>query len=442
MSKTSAPFYREPRQVRPIRFFALFLLVLALTLICGLALLSTFPLLQSSMEILIGWQTLSDAPKLAGWLTVALIILMPTLLLIVMWRYKLRSWWWVGGGWLLTAPMLIYLAVDDAAVIRTASIQEISPAFPGAEDSFEVLMRYGRSTAAAQNFNPPPIIRSIVLKSNESGDEWRDALIKNRARLEAEWLALAPQREWWTELNRFDRIGDLTLPTSDADIPSFTVFNTLSKRGWAMAGLLAIDGRGDEAIDALIPILQVGRKLQPSARTLVRMRMGITIEAGSIRTAEWILANAEVSPDAKARLAAALEGSGGEKGARRLIMAEYAMEVGYYAELPFVTLIQVNNIVPRTFVRIIKPFVFNRRATANLYTKHAYINQELAAKRSLKAKQPMPKYLPTGSIRPTFKNYMGTMIINNLSFNPTNAVDSYWKNEDARADLHARLTAI
>ena len=439
MSKTSAPFFREPRQVRPIRFLALFLLVLAVCLISGLALLSSYPLLQSSMEFLIGWHPQNDAPKLAGWLTIGLIVLLPTLLLVVMVRFRLRSWWWVGGGWLIVTPILTYLAVDDAKLVKTATIEQISPAFPGAEESYAVLMRYGRDTTAARSFNPPSSIRRIVLNPDRNPADWHAALVNNREQIESDWAALAMQRAWWDELNSFDRIGDLTLPNPDADIPSTLVFRTMSQWGWAMAGLQAIDGRGDDAIDTLIPILQVGRKLQPSARTLVRMMLGITIEAGSMRTAEWILDHAEVSPAARARLAAALQGSEGQRGARRLIMAEYAMEVGYYADLPFVNLVQVQNVVSRTLLQVLRPFIFNQRATANLYTRQAYINQELAASRTLNSKRPVSAYRPPGSIPPSFKNYMGSLIINNISFNPSNAVASYWKNEDDRAALLARL---
>ncbi len=439
MSTTSAPFHHEPRQVRPIRFVALFLLVLAVNLLCGLALLSSYPLLQTSMELLIGWHPQTDAPKLAGWLTIGLIILLPALLLVVMVRYRLRSWWWVGGGWLIIAPVFFYLAVDDAELVEAATIEEISPAFPGAEDSYTVLMRYGRNTLAARAFKPPSSIRRIVLNPQRNPADWHAALVNNRAQIETDWAALADQRAWWDELNTFEQIGDLTTPTPDADIPSSLVFRTMTQWGWAMAGLLAIDGQGDDAIDALIPILQVGRKLQPSARTLVRIINGIKIEAGSMRTAEWILDHAEVSPAARERLATALEGSEGEVGARRLIMAEYAMEVGYFSDLPFVNLLQVQNVVPRMLLQLLRPFIFNQRATANLYTKHAYINQELAASRTLKTKHDATAYLAPGSILPSFKNYMGSLIINNLSFNPTNAVESYWQNEEDRAALIARL---
>ena len=84
MSVTSAPFYREPRRVRPLRFVALLLLALAVTLITTLLLLSSFPLLHSAVKQLIAWNPDATAPRLAGWLTVAFIVLVPTALLVAM----------------------------------------------------------------------------------------------------------------------------------------------------------------------------------------------------------------------------------------------------------------------------------------------------------------------------------------------------------------------
>lgn len=48
MDLTSAPFRTEPRGIRPLRFAALLLLSLAVTLLATLLLLSTFPLLHTA----------------------------------------------------------------------------------------------------------------------------------------------------------------------------------------------------------------------------------------------------------------------------------------------------------------------------------------------------------------------------------------------------------
>ena len=91
MSVTSAPFYREPRGIRPVRFAALLFLAIAVTLIATLLLLSTFPVLHTAVVQLIAWFPTSDSPKLAGWLTVGFIVLVPSALLAAMWRFRLRS---------------------------------------------------------------------------------------------------------------------------------------------------------------------------------------------------------------------------------------------------------------------------------------------------------------------------------------------------------------
>ncbi len=86
------------------------------------------------------------------------------------------------------------------------------------------------------------------------------------------------------------------------EILSFQVLRSVSQHGLAMASLAALDGHGDEAIDTLLPILEVSRKIQPYSRTLVRDMIGCVIEHNSLATAAFILDTTAVSPAARNRL--------------------------------------------------------------------------------------------------------------------------------------------
>jgi len=59
--------------------------------------------------------------------------------------------------------------------------------------------------------------------------------LAERRDIAADWADLAPVRAWWTELNAFDRIGDLTPPGASSEVISFPVFRALSQRAWALA---------------------------------------------------------------------------------------------------------------------------------------------------------------------------------------------------------------
>lgn len=164
------------------------------------------------------------------------------------------------------------------------SFAEITPLVPDAEKSFAVIMRYGKSQPATLAFGTPKTYPGGFPDPVDKPAEWRAFVLANRASLEAEWAAFAPQRAWWAELNAFEAIGDLTPARSDAEVISFQVFRALAQRAWAIASLQAIDDHGDAAIDTLLPILQVGRKMQPAARTLVRQMIGVVIERVTTRT--------------------------------------------------------------------------------------------------------------------------------------------------------------
>src|SRR6185436_11761713 len=82
-----------------------------------------------------------------------LLALVPLAVLSALWRRQvLRSWRWIGAGYLVLAPVLAYLATDDAVIRRPITMEEIAPAFPGAEKSYEVLMRYGKNHPLGRDF--------------------------------------------------------------------------------------------------------------------------------------------------------------------------------------------------------------------------------------------------------------------------------------------------
>jgi hypothetical protein len=431
----------EPLALRLLRIVALIGLALILTLFLGLAVVASSRTAAAALEPLVTWTGKSES-IVPGVLTISFIVLVPVVLVLAAWRLRLLTWRWIAVGYLLTAPVLIYLAWDDPVVLRPVTIDELSPAFAGAEKSFAVLMRYGKQQPAAAEFGKSKL--KIVWSSSgpSEPDKWREYLLKNRAGFEADWETLAPQRAWWKELNGFDRIGDLTPARYDAEIISFQVFRTMSQRGCAAASLLAIDGQGDAAIDTLLPVLEVGCKLQPSARTLVRFMIGIVIERLALSTAEFVLAQSNPSPAAKARLAAALERARfGEAGARHMIAVEYALALGGSAGWGLGDWVTAENErLPwlRRPLNLVSPLVYNPRASMNLLGRLNAELADLAARREVGKVGPRSAEFVSREGRPRFKNFMGSMI---LGWTPaySKVVDTYWKAEDQRAALLAKV---
>lgn len=420
-------------------------LVLAITFLIGLA--------------VVGWSgTASDAiapmfnhadksvSKTAAGLTVLFILVTPTALFTFAARRRRLNWFALGLGWAAVLPVFGWLATDDNAIRRPLSIEEISPAFDGAQKSYALLMRYSKQHPSdeAKEFTK----RKPALLWNSSGpsepDKWIEYLTKNRAALATDWIALTPQRQWFAELNAFDRIGDLTPPRFDADIMRFDVWRTLSQRMCAAASQQVLDGQGDEALATILPLLEISRKLEPSSRTLIRTMIARVMQKLSLHTITFILNRSTPSAAIRPRLAAALAGGNGPAGARRMVLIEYPA---------FASVIPTLNLGDQELfsgegkspmagpLRLLSPFLFNPIATVNIHGDRIY---ELAA---LAEAREIGKFTVRNSTpefgRPTSpKNVGGAVVLAMAMPAMDKVVRVYWEIEDQRTALHARVVAL
>jgi hypothetical protein len=435
---------------RVIRRAALIGLAVVFTFLLTLALLASSPSLSGSFAQ-------ANVPVAVSIL--AFLVLLPVVLVAVAWRFQLRSWWWIGGGYLAVAPIVAYLAIDDPVVLHPTTFDEIAPAFPGAEKSYAVLMQYSKqrpgTEAQAFDKDSKQSILGMPVSPNKP-EEWTAWLKANRATIEADWANLEPQRRWIAELNTFDRWGDLGGATWDANIISFKVWRLVSQRTLHVAGLHMIDGNPDAAIATLLPMLQAGRKLQPSARSLVRFMIGIVIEKMTIQYATDIVEQSTVSAETRANLAAALAGGvRGEAGARRLVGIEYVYAVGTFLEKPIGDVLAgveyESKLKPgvRSLLNAISPLVYNPRRTVNLMSELSREYQDLAARRELQTERSEINYtsfkperaelIYQEKTRPHFKNFVGPILADKSWPAYGKIVRSYWELHDAREKLIARL---
>lgn len=437
MNSAPALSVREPFFLRALRSVALLGLTLVLTLL--LVLLS-----QSVPGIAALTEAVTAAVQKASLLVqIVAFWALPVVLFFVAWRLGRRSWWWIGGGWLVVIPLLAYLAADEPAR-RIVRLEELSPAFPGAEQSYAVLMRYGKNhpSSDAVAFRKIPQQLAAFPAGPTQPAEFSAFLIAHRDLIEAEWTALAPQRRWLDELNAFDRIGDLGAARLDTDILRFKDWRTFSQLSAAKAGLLALDGRGDDAIATLLPVLSVSRKLEPSARTLVRFIVARTVQHVLIDTAAFTLRQTTVSPATRAQLASVLQlGVGGEAGARRLVIVDYAVVADSFSDLSFSELMNggQNIGLPRYPFNLIGCFVYNPQRTINTYGDLIGELQDLAARREYEKIDPRAVDFWAHEGRPSFKNLAGRTISQMISPSLSKHVESYWRIEDKRTALLTQL---
>jgi hypothetical protein len=375
-----------------------------------------------------------------GGLLVALAVVV-----VVSWRLQSNSWRRILAGYCVLAAMLAYLAHDEPTFRRPVTLEEIAPAFPGADTSYNVLMQYGKEHPLGQSFKAPSFKTSYPTMFPDKPDEWRRTIRSHEAEFKAHWEDLAAARTWWSQLDGFDRIGDLTRANWDSEIVSFEVFRAITLNGSAIASLQALEGHGDEAIDTLLPILSVGRKLQPSSRYMIRQMLGIIVEDNSIMTASFILDNATVSPAARARLSAALQGGGPEPDVRRLFATDYAIQLGWMSDARAGDVLKANSHLlgddPSliAFFNLASPFIYNIRASLNAKGDLFAELEELSAKRQLDQLEVRTKQFIADQSRPGIKNLFGRFIAAETVPGYKNVVGRYWQLQDRRAALLARL---
>jgi hypothetical protein len=368
-------------------------------------------------------------------------------LILFLRRMPFRGWVRLGIAYAALVPVLLYLVIDDTSIRRPMPLEEISPSFEGAEKSYDVVMRYGKQHPLGQNFRLPS---SAKLTAGTGGwkprdPEWRTWLNSNRPELESNWAQLEPVRTWWTELNTFDQIGDLTPARMDAELITFAPFRAISQHACAIASLQAIDGKGDAAFETLLPILQVSRKLEPSSRTLVRFMVARVMQKLALEAATFVLDTTPVSPAARARFASALTGGcGGEDGARRLVSVEYAWAFTVTCQRENFPFFAAKDETVRWLSRVAGPlnrFVFNPRRTINLYADLTADLEKLAIHREFAQLDALPNDFLEQHCRAQFKNIAGSALLSYLTPSYKKILEAYWTTEDLRAALNTRLRA-
>jgi len=355
----------------------------------------------------------------------------------------LRSWRWIAGVALALVAILTYLATDDPAIVHPVTFEQISPAFPGAEASYQVLMRYGKNHPLGQNFKEAKrIFDAGPFVDSSKPAEWPDWLTRHRAAIEADWAELAPVRAWIDELNGFERIGDVMPAQPDAEIITFGPFRSYTHHVCEIAGLQAIAGKGDEAIATLLPLIQVSRKLEPSSRSLVRSMVARVMQGIALETTRFVLDTTKVSPAMREQLAAAFTlGIGGEAGVRHLLGIDYAFfpEAGAGRALgDFIPHETGRSELVRGFLNLTSPFLYNPCRTANLHGEFVANLQEAAARRDLKEFDRVQAAFFRTQTRPGFKNFMGRYLLSAMVPAYTKVVNAYWRIEDHRTALLAR----
>jgi hypothetical protein len=422
-------------------------LALMLTLITGLALVALVPATAPAALQMLGSSYLAEDFYI--WSGLAFVFVVFAAWLRLGWTLRLRSWWWVGGGWMAVAPVLAYLAVDDPVVRRPIELEDVAPSFPGAEVSYKRLALYTKGRPASEAFQDPGGDLAWPARAATDAD-YAAFLQGNRARIEAGWAQLAPIRAWYDELNTFERIGDTgTTGFGTVETLLFRVHRSFARLGRAQSGLLTLAENRDAAVATVLPILEVGRKIQTHARNQARAMIGLFIRREALRAIAFALDRGSVSPAMQARLAAALAADGGgETGIRRIIAIDYAATTVLMPKLEWGGFFEQGDFFDsstgwRKLLNPLAHFFYNRNRTLNLMGEVSAEVQELAVRRRPEQADEYVAAYFRGPGRPGFKNLIGeSFAVDAFDIKVTKLVANYWEIEDLHAALRQRVAGL
>jgi len=288
----------RPLCSRVLRLLATAALSFAVSILLTIFLLAKAPPMR---EVVFAFTTpQSDWPLYFTLFTLFVVFAAPLTVMI----YGLRRGWLScrrqAAIWILVIGVAVDLAVDDPVVNMPATLDELAPALPGDEASYKVMSRFSL-TQSDPILKTDPTGASFV--ANLNGDKKdTDVLRQHRDDIEAGWNEIGPLQNWFTELSAFPRIGDL-LENPEDPLPSFRLIRTYSRFACAHAQLLALDGKGDDALALLGQVLDVSQKMEATSRSLIRIMISVVIEKMALSRMGYVLDNATTSPAARARLA-------------------------------------------------------------------------------------------------------------------------------------------
>jgi hypothetical protein len=420
-------------------------LTLALILIAGITVLGLLPGAQAAFESTL--ERPSGAPTIALGITLLIALLGPVVGVVVAKRNGWLTHPVLALGWVAVLPILWWLTWDEPAIRAPLPIEEFSPAFTGAEKSFAVLMQYSKlhPSEEAKAFADLQL-QAAAPPINNTRDtaEWLQYVRQERTRLEADWVTLLPQRQWLDQVAAFDRLGDLTPSDLKADMMSFQVWRILAQRGCAIATLRALDQRGDEAMEILLPLIKTGRLLQPTARTLVRAMIGLVVERMALETTAIVLDHAPVAPSQQRRLASLIADDRTATLARRLVLIEYAQFAPTFATMRFgdqlYTAHGAEGGMLRGPLNFLSRLLLLPNATTNLYGQRVYALASLAEKRALGEFAVASKGFDDSLRRQVGLRNVGGRLMLNLAIPAYDKIlDNHWKTADVREALRRRL---
>lgn len=376
----------------------------------------------------------------------AIVLAIIVLLGVLAWKRVriLGTWLRVAVGAVVAVAGLAWLAKDDAAYTHPLTLEELSGnTGPEGAAGYDLTMRYTeRDGRAGEKFVDGKIF--VHDSPVEKPAAWLAAIQKSRTEIIAEWDRIVPEREWFAAMEARPVLGDDTSAGFNAPVMRFAPFRRVTSMGGARAGLLALEGKGDEAMDIVLRQLAVCSKLEKNSRTLVRSMVALTGWRDGLGVAKFILSQTPVSPEKRAALAAVV-GSREEhdRVLRRLVWVDFVnIRVAVLERGDMMHgLLRSEMGSFGTFTAAVRPLVLLPNHTANLSSGFLAKVEEAARRRDKAALENLDMEWYRIFHRDGPKNFGGKYMMALAMPSLGRAIDRSWAIEDLRKELLAQLAS-
>jgi hypothetical protein len=327
-----------------------------------------------------------------------------------------------------------WLARDEPAPFHAALAAELwQHPDPADAATHALTLRFTPGATGGLRFSSP-VLESSKLDFCSLGHPTTRAAyaLAHRAEVDALWADIAPLRAWFDELASQAALADLTRDFDEPQL-AFTPLRVFADGASAHALLLALDGRRDEAVEILLPVLAAARKLEPRARTLARRMYAISLQRTALSALRFVVEQGPLGETARTRLQAALAPTQDRADqARLLILCEYPITAGSLCRFP-----PGETSPPSLLTQFLSRFFYHPVATANAYGDHLQALADAAAARDFASMEAHARELAQN--RRPGKNYSGRLLLALVAPDHATIVASFWSVEDERAALLARL---
>jgi len=340
--------------------------------------------------------------------------------------------------------LVVWLRQDDPVLRHPPGSAALRSDFPNAAATYALTLRYSRNTPGSLDGTvkyPSKAFFKIspLFDKPEKDREWIAFVTENRTHIEARWDELAPVRVWVEEMAAAPELADLTQGFAYPMI-AFPPLREVSQYANARALLHALDGRPDEALGIILPVFTAAQKLEFHGRTATRRMVTIVLQKNALTALRIVLDHSEVSPAARARIAAALAPIvPAEENARLLFLCEYETSTIAFGKLLEISPVEAAEGVGFSLLRY-SP-LYNHNATMNLAGDLANDLAALAARRDLDGVKTRQRDFFNGLETGAWprKNQIGANLLNVIIPSFEKVGGNFWEAQDYRTALLKRL---